>query len=331
MSQLFSTSVTAQNITTPRLIKTWTATASYDDLKLRVLLSGLAGNGTYQACCTIQPGGAGAIYQTPTSSGFAAATVTTMWLSSVAFSVATGDVLKVYVQGLAGDISVDAITALWYGADAPTVGQIDTQLSGTHGAGAWGPSSALGAFTIHIRAQDSSSLLYITDALISIKDNADTTLIDQQRTADDGTATRITTSLNAATYKLHCSVPGYTSVVVSHVITGNEDITLSLAPIVVGSPSVPSQCRVYGFEYAGVGGLPILGSVVSAVLTGPSQVSGNNILEVQAGSTTSDASGYWYLDLTIGKTYKITIPQADIEIEIVVPNLVSVNLKTLLI
>lgn len=117
MSQLFSTAVAAQDISTAKLIKTWTAPQSYDDLKLRVLLSGLAGNGSYQACATVQPGGAGPAYQTPTAAGFAAATVTTMWLPAIAFPIASGDVLKVYVQGLAGDNSIDAIVALWEGAD----------------------------------------------------------------------------------------------------------------------------------------------------------------------------------------------------------------------
>jgi len=82
MAQIFTTALTTQNISSSLLVKTWTVAADYDEVLTRIFLSGLAGNGTYQACATIQVGGTGTVYQSPTSTGFCAATVTTLWLPS---------------------------------------------------------------------------------------------------------------------------------------------------------------------------------------------------------------------------------------------------------
>ena len=116
MPQLFSTPLEGQDIRTPIPVATWVADIDYDELLMRILLSGLVGGGIYQTCATVQPLEAGPIYQSPTSFGYCAAGVTTLWLPSLIFPVEQGDALNVYVQGLAGDQSVGVITTLWYNA-----------------------------------------------------------------------------------------------------------------------------------------------------------------------------------------------------------------------
>ena len=123
---IFSDLLTGQDIHTAKLVEAWTADKDYDELQLRILLSGLAGGGTYQACATIQPGGAGTVFQSPTSTGYCAAGVSTLWLPGMAFPIQAGDILKVYVQGLPGDAAVGVAIALWNPtpADSPGVATI---------------------------------------------------------------------------------------------------------------------------------------------------------------------------------------------------------------
>ena len=105
MQRLNLYSLAAQDISSPLLIATYTADADRQ-LLLQVLVSGVAGSGVYRACMTKQLLGAGVAYQSATSGTALEAGVATAYLSSMPIPVQATDVVKVYVQGLAGDTSV---------------------------------------------------------------------------------------------------------------------------------------------------------------------------------------------------------------------------------
>jgi hypothetical protein len=130
MERLQITTLTAQDISSPLLAATFTAAADREIL-VQTYLSGLVGNGTYRSCITKQLGGAGTVYQSPTSGLAVSSGVTTAALLGIPIPVKNGDVVKVYVQGLTGDTSVGVqvevfdVTALATasGGDVPTAAE----------------------------------------------------------------------------------------------------------------------------------------------------------------------------------------------------------------
>lgn len=77
----------------------------------------------------------------PTALGNIAAKV---WAALVSGLTVVGSIGKALVAFLAsGNATSDTIQAAAEAASAPTVGEIDTQLSGTHGSGAWGAASVV--------------------------------------------------------------------------------------------------------------------------------------------------------------------------------------------
>ncbi len=112
MERLQITTLAAQDITSPLLVATYTADAD-KELLVQLYLSGLAGSGAYRACLTKQLGGAGAIYQSPTAAVTLSGGVTTAFLPTLPLPVKSGDVIKVYAQGLAGDTGVSVSTEVF--------------------------------------------------------------------------------------------------------------------------------------------------------------------------------------------------------------------------
>ncbi len=74
------------------------------------------------------------------------------------------------------------------GGSAPTVQQIDTQLSGTHGAGQWGSGSGTGFYTVVLTATI-SSLPADGVAIIVANDNLGVSIVAQGETDDNGNCT----------------------------------------------------------------------------------------------------------------------------------------------
>ena len=112
MDRLQITTLAAQDISAALLVATYTATA-VKELLINLHLSGLAGSGAYRACLTRQIAGAGAVYQSPTSVATVSAGVTTVLLNTTPLAVNATDVVKVYAQGLAGDVAVGVVTEVF--------------------------------------------------------------------------------------------------------------------------------------------------------------------------------------------------------------------------
>ena len=112
MERLQITTLAAQDISAPLLAATYTADQDREIL-VQLYLSGLDGGGAYRACLTKQLNGAGSAYQSETSIVALAAAVTTGYIPTIPLPVRTGDVVKVYAQGLAADTSVAVVTEVF--------------------------------------------------------------------------------------------------------------------------------------------------------------------------------------------------------------------------
>lgn len=104
MARLLETdSLSNQNITSALAIGAYTATATRM-LFIRVLADQVAGNGDYVVYATLQVGGAGSAYRLiPITTAAAASGVTAIGAISIGIPVDSGDVVTVYLTGLAGD------------------------------------------------------------------------------------------------------------------------------------------------------------------------------------------------------------------------------------
>jgi len=112
MELLQGNSLSGADISAAVLLDTYTADADRE-LLVNLCLYGLAGGGMYRACLTRQIEGVGASYQSPTSVVAVSSGVTTVHLSTTPLAVNSGDVVKVYAQGLAGDTSVNGVVEVF--------------------------------------------------------------------------------------------------------------------------------------------------------------------------------------------------------------------------
>ena len=103
---------------------------------------------------------------------------------------------------------------------------------------------------------------------------------------------------------------------------------VAFTPGSVGVPTNPTLCRVYGYEY--LNAAPVAGREVTAKLAGLPQATSTVILEGDVVTTTTDATGYWYLDLVQGKHYQISIPEAGVKTNLVIPAQTTLDLRTVL-
>jgi hypothetical protein len=96
------------NIESPLLVLEYTADADRE-IYAQVYLSEIVGNGSYRACITKKPIGSAIFYQSPTSAVFVKLGTTNVYLNTTIVPVVTGDVVRIYVQGLTGDLLSDCV------------------------------------------------------------------------------------------------------------------------------------------------------------------------------------------------------------------------------
>jgi hypothetical protein len=341
------TSLTGQSLSTTvgLLLGTITNTTRIRKLVINIDVTGIVGGGDYIAYLTIaRTGGANELESIRTTKT-AGAGVTKITLSTIPLILNSAtDVIRVYLLGLAGDAAtgtvattVTAIEEFIYAdasgrvdlVDAPNATAIqawDTELSGVHGAGAWGPIGASGSFTITLTVTDSATSNPLQGVLVTTKDASDAATLDQQRTNAAGV---VTIALDAATYKIHLSsIPGYSSAVNTLVVTANASVGYTITPITIGTPATPNLCRVYGYEY--LNGSAVVGRIAKARLLNLPQSTTTVVLEGVWSESTSDANGLWYFDVVIGKTYHFMIDQAGVNVSLVVPDQSSYDLRSAL-
>lgn len=106
--------LTNQNISSALLIATYTPSAA-KKVQARVFADQVAGNGVYEIYATIQRAGAGSAYRVaPTTTPLIASGVTAICMISQFIPLSASDVLKIYIDGLAGDTTTpDIIVEIW--------------------------------------------------------------------------------------------------------------------------------------------------------------------------------------------------------------------------
>lgn len=148
--------------------------------------------------------------------------------------------------GSIGKRLVDFVTTLVYSA-APTAAAIDTQLSGTHGAGPWGAGgSGSGAYVVTVTVVDGSAVP-LQNALVRLHEgiNSFTALTDASGIA--------TFSLDAATYIRSINKDGYQFTPDTIIVTTDGNFDAVMTAVVAPSPSAPNLATVTGTILAGSG------------------------------------------------------------------------------
>jgi hypothetical protein len=211
---------------------------------------------------------------------------------------------------------------------------VDTQLSSTHGAGAWTQDQVVGAYTVTVQVESETTGGPLAGVRVTLKDATDTTLLDQKYTDPSGVCQF---TVDAATYKVHVgNVAGYESLAAQTlVVTGSQTATYALNPLAISTPADPALCVVYGHIY--LNGDPVSGADVTAKLTSKGAIADEILLSVQTLTATTDADGYFELELVRSDQfdsgegeYRVQIPTTGINQVVTIPNQASVNLADLL-
>lgn len=153
MRALATDTLEGQDITSALAVATYTADAARK-LILRAFADGVAGGGEYTCYASVQLGGAGPEYVSlPKTLAEAGAGETSVAFQSMALAVASGDVVKVYLLGLAGDVSVDTrvvvheddgIDVAAVSGDALAANHLESMFDGTGFADPYAPATQAG-------------------------------------------------------------------------------------------------------------------------------------------------------------------------------------------
>lgn len=180
---------------------------------------------------------------------------------------------------------------------APTVAEIDTQLSGTHGAGSWESSGAgSGAYAITPHVEDALGN-NLQNALVRVTEGINTFTTTTNASGNGSPAF----SLDAATYTVTVTKGGYTFSTTTRTVTGNEAGTLTAdlvmtAVVIPAPPADPTKGTVYGNLTITNGG-SLLGKTVRASLKGSGPYYWNGSLIAAPVTTTTAADGSWALEV----------------------------------
>lgn len=190
-----------------------------------------------------------------------------------------------------------------------------------------GTSPTAGEFTVNITVTDVDTSDPIPNVFVIIKGSNDVTPIDQNTTDENGIAQF---AINAGSFKVHLALPpAYESAVEDLTISTNTNVSYALTPIVIGAPTSPNLCRVYGYEYQD--GNAVVNRTLYSQLTRLPQTTSSAmvVLEGVRQSTVTDTNGFWYFDLVRGKTYQIQNSlAAGVDLNILIPDASSINFAT---
>ena len=173
----------------------------------------------------------------------------------------------------------------------------------------------------------------IADCRVTLKNVAEATL-DSKITDVNG---QVIWALDNGTYYIYLSKLGsYTfTIPETLVVSGNTSDEYYGTPFSPGSPSSLTLCRVYGWILDSQGqaleSVTILAKMIGSGIwaDGGQQVDENEV------STTTDASGYWELDMIRAvelmqeNQYNIVIDQINYEQAITVPDLANASLDSI--
>lgn len=157
-------------------------------------------------------------------------------------------------------------------ASAPTVVEIDTQLSNTHGSGQWGSSSGSGAFLVTVTVTDNTAAL-VPNANVRVSNNTEGTFVAQ--TNSSGVASF---SLNAAVFDITITKPQtqFTPSTITVTTSANFPEVIQLVAI----PAPPAGgliSNVFG-SFEGLSSTTSTGIIITFTLSVPKAKSGPIII-----------------------------------------------------
>ena len=188
-------------------------------------------------------------------------------------------------------------------AAVPTVGEIDTELTSTHGSGAWASVVGGGAFSIVIATAEADTTP-IADVVASIyTDAARSALFVTVNTGVTGSATAF--GMVAAKYYWAASKAGTLFASGSFTISASDTQTLTGSLLVPTPAASPDNCTVYG-DLEDIGG-----NHQQKIVTGFSlgdEVISEVVMTTDRVSATANSVGRWELPLKQGGNAQINIP-----------------------
>ncbi|NOY88746.1 MAG: hypothetical protein GXO93_05050 [FCB group bacterium] len=178
-----------------------------------------------------------------------------------------------------------------------------------------GIGSGSGLYAYEVQIYDSTIGQVISGAEVVVRNISQTSL--QGVGKSDGNGLSVF-NLNTDSFLVMASAPGYIFDAFDTVIvTGSGKDTVFGYQFNPGTPAAPNLCRVYGYLY-NVNGQPQEGAKVTASLPSGVVQYGNVIVSPFTVSSTTDSSGYFYLDLIPsdslvpqGELYEISISRTD--------------------
>jgi hypothetical protein len=184
---------------------------------------------------------------------------------------------------------------------------LDTEVSGISGGA--------GAYSFTLVAFDSSMSQPVPQVSVTVRNLSQTALLAIGQTDSEGEAAF---NLDADSLVVVATAAGYFFYPYDTIVVNGTGVdTVWGDQFDPGAPSSPSLCRVYGFLYD-IMGEPEEGATVSAHLpSGVAQIA-NGIVSPFSISTTTDSTGYFFLDLIpsdslipSGFKYEFTISRTD--------------------
>jgi hypothetical protein len=201
----------------------------------------------------------------------------------------------------------------------PTAAEIDTQLSGTHGGGAWGSiGSGSGAYTFTVTVNDGTTALQ----------NATVRLVEgvNNYVAVTNASGVAVFALDAATYSVAISKAGYSFTPTTKVIANTTSQTYSMTAVTPALPPAANLSTGTAICY-GTTGLPIAGVVVTIQQVQGTGTDGS-AYDGDTFTLTSNASGVIsHNGFVRGATYSIRRGIRGEAKSFTVPNAVSFDLS----
>jgi hypothetical protein len=216
-------------------------------------------------------------------------------------------------QGAAGTLdSSDIARAVW---NAPSANHVSP---GTFGDYLDADVSALGmgsgAYSVIVAVVDTATSQSLAGVAVAVRNLDQTSLLAVSATDLNGFAQF---NLASGSYLMVARAPGYLfEPFDTLVVDGGVTDSILARRFDPGEPVSASLCRVHGFLYS-VMGEPEAGLTVSACLPKGVTRAGNMIVSPAAVTSTSDSTGYFYLDLIPSDSlagepkYEITVNRTD--------------------
>lgn len=182
---------------------------------------------------------------------------------------------------------------------------------------AWMNSRGAGLHTILISVQDEDAI-DIENAYVTIMDATDT--VQEAWSSTGSPHAPIPFHLNASTYMVRVNAgsnyqpePPYTLVV-----TGDAAVTLFLTGQSPIAPATGGLCAIYDWVHQENNF--ISDCHAQAKPAGLPQSTTAGMLDGERRVTDTEEDGKWTLQLAIGKKYRISVPRAGVDVEVLVPN-----------